>query len=289
VVSNDPGAGGSLNQEIGSGGPRVRLNSAALMPLLGLGTYTAGPGEEAVGSVLTALEAGYRLIDTSLAYWNEPDVGAALRLSGVPRKEVFITSKLENIDHGHEATLRACERTLKNLGLERLDLYLVHWPVPGLRHDTWRAMERLYAEGLCTSVGVSNYMDRHLDGLLAQSEIVPAVNQIECHPFLAQAPLLDYCRTRGIALQAYSPLAKAQRLADPTLRGVAERHGRTTAQVMLRWQVERGVAVIPKSVRPEKLEENSRIFDFALTAEDHQAISALDAGLHLDWDPSRLD
>jgi diketogulonate reductase-like aldo/keto reductase len=268
---------------------QLRLNNGALMPLLGLGTYLAGPGSEAVRAILWALEGGYRLIDTSLAYWNEQDVGAALRASGLPREELFITSKLENLDHGYDSTLRACERSLSNLGLDRLDLYLVHWPVPGLRGETWRAMERLHQEGLCSSIGVSNYTERHLNELLGGAGMPPAVNQVESHPFLAQQALLQYCRRRGVALQAYSPLAKATRLGDPVLLEVAQRLAKTPAQVMLRWQLERGVAVIPKSVRREKIAENSALFDFSLAPEDQAALAALDAALHLDWDPTGID
>jgi diketogulonate reductase-like aldo/keto reductase len=241
-----------------------------------------------VEAVQEALAAGYELIDTSLAYWNEREVAEGLRRSGLPREQVFLTSKLENDDHGYESTLAACRETLDNLGTDYLDLYLIHWPVPGRRDDTWRAMERLYREGLCRAVGVSNYTVRHLEQLLAWAEVVPAVNQVECHPFLQQRDLLDFCLERGIALQAYSPLVKATRMQHPVLQELAGRLGRTPAQVLLRWQVEREVSAIPKSVQPGHIRENLQVFDFALDPQDRQALNALDQGLHVDWDPTDL-
>lgn len=266
--------------------PTVSLNNGQALPLVGLGTFLLGPGAQAVRSILWAFEAGYRLVDTSLAYWNEPEVGEALRRSVLAREEVFVTSKLENADHGYDSTLAACERSLDNLGVDYLDLYLVHWPVPGVRLETWRAMERLYTEGLCRAVGVSNYTIRHLEELLAAASVVPAVNQVECHPFLQQAALLEYCRERGVALQAYSPLVKALRLDDPTLVNVASRHGKTPAQVLLRWQVQRGVSAIPKATGREHLRENIDIFDFELGEADLAELNGLDQGLHYDWDPT---
>jgi diketogulonate reductase-like aldo/keto reductase len=263
------------------------LNSGNEIPLLGLGTYLSR-GEAAVAAVEEALAAGYRLIDTALAYWNEPEVAEGLRLSGVTRDQVFITSKLENDDQGYDSTLAACRRSLANLGTDYLDLYLVHWPVPGLRDDTWRAMERLYEEGLCRAVGVSNYTIRHLQQLLGWARVVPAVNQVECHPFLQQRDLLAYCREKGIYMQAYSPLVKATRMEDPVLSAVAKRLGRTPAQVLLRWQVERDVPAVPKSVQRHHIRENLQVFDFSLNDEDRGALDRLDQSLHVDWNPEDL-
>ena len=262
----------------------VQLNTGAPLPILGLGTYQAR-GSEAERAVQWALEAGYRLIDTSLAYWNEEEVGRGLRASGVPRGEVFLTSKLENDDQGYESALRACETSLRNLGTDYLDLYLIHWPVPGRRADSWRAMERLVELGLCRAVGVSNYTIRHLEELLAESELVPAVDQVEFHPFLYQKELLDYCRHRGIVLQAYSPLAKARLFDDPAVLGVAGRVGRTPAQVFLRWQVEHRVPAIPKSVRQDHQRENLGALEFSLPEEELARLDGMSRSLHLDWNP----
>lgn len=265
----------------------LTLNTGQTMPRLGLGTYRAH-GREARQAVLWALEAGYRLVDTALAYGNEREVGAALRQSGVPREEVFITSKLENDDHGYANTFEACARSLENLGTDYLDLYLIHWPVPGLRGETWRAMEQLHADGRCRAVGVSNYTIRHLDELLATSALVPAVNQVEFHPFLYQRELLTWCRERDIVLEAYSPLVKATRFDDPTLRDIPRSHGRTPAQVLLRWHLQRGVVAIPKSVHRAWIHENAGVWDFNLPQQDMARLDALDERRHVDWDPSDL-
>ena len=256
------------------------------MPAVGLGTYRSGPGREAQQSVRWALEAGYRLIDTSLAYGNEPDVGLAVRDSGIPREEVFITTKLENDDHGYDQTLRACEISLGNLGVDYLDLYLIHWPVEGLRGETWRAMERLYERGVCRAIGVSNFTVRHLEELFFSADIRPTVNQVEFHPFLFQRGLLDFCRESGVQLEAYSPLVKATRLDDPTLARIGEKYGRTPAQILIRWDIEHGVIPIPKSVHKEWIEENLEVWDFALTHDDVREIDGLDRGYHADWDPT---
>ncbi len=265
-----------------------RLNNGLKMPAVGLGTYRAGPGREARQAVLWALQTGYRLIDTSLAYWNEPDVGAAVRESGVPREQIFVTTKLENDDHGYGETLRACERSLENLGTRFLDLYLIHWPVASLRGQTWRAMERLYEEGLCRAIGVSNYTVRHLEELLASSEVVPAVNQVEFHPFLYQRDLLEFCRERSIQLEAYSPLVKATRFDDPVLRRLGEKYSKTPAQILIRWDVEHGVVPIPKSVHREWIEENIDVWDFSLDVEDVRSLDALNREYHSDWDPTDM-
>ncbi len=257
------------------------------MPRLGLGTYLAH-GEQARRAASWALEAGYRLIDTALAYGNEPQIGAALRASGLSREQVFIASKLENQDHGYASTLAACARSLDNLATDYLDLYLIHWPVPGLRGETWRAMERLHAEGRCRAVGVSNYTVRHLTELLRDSQQVPAVNQVEFHPFLYQRELFAFCRARGIVVEAYSPLVKGQRFDHPVISRIATRHGRSPAQVLLRWHLQHGLVAIPKSVHRSYIRENARIWDFALSDQDMARLDALDQGRHVDWDPSDL-
>jgi methylglyoxal/glyoxal reductase len=267
--------------------PREReLHGGAIMPPLGLGSYRSGPGREAQEAFACALRLGYRLIDTSLAYGNERDLGAALRATAVPRSDVFITSKLENDDQGYDSALRAFEQTLANLGTDYLDLYLLHWPVPGRRDDSWRALQRLREEGSCRAIGVSNYTVRHLEELLAWADVVPAVDQVECHPFLQQRELLEYCEGRGIVLEAYSPLAKAERFDEPVLVEVARRRGASPAQVMLAWALLRGTAPIPKSVRVEHLRENLDAVGLELDGEEIGRIEGLDRDLHLDWDPT---
>jgi diketogulonate reductase-like aldo/keto reductase len=271
-----------------SNGRTVTLNNGAQMPMPGLGTYRSGPGEEARRAVGWALEAGYRLIDTALAHWNQQDVAAAIANSGIARREIFLTSKLENDDQGYDSTLAACDRSLENLQTDYLDLYLVHWPVPELRNDTWQAMERLFAEGNCRAVGVSNYTIRHLHELLARSEIIPAVNQVEFHPFLYQKELLAFCLQHRGVVQAYSPLVKALEMEHPLLLGVARRYDRSVAQILLRWHLDREVSPIPESVQKFHILENFDIWDFSIDPADLQLLDALDERRHVDWDPTDL-
>jgi len=256
------------------------------MPLLGLGVFRAGSGQETIQAVRYAIEQGYRHIDTARIYNNEREVGEGVRAAGVPRDQLFITTKLWNADHGFESTLNACEKSLKLLGMDYLDLYLIHWPVAGLRQETWRAMEYLLREGRTRAIGVSNYTVRHLDELLAGCNVPPAVNQVEFSPFLSQRKLLGFCRARGIQLEAPSPLTKGQRLAHPVVTAIAARCDRTPAQVLIRWCLEQEVVVIPKSVRPERIVENCGVFDFDLSPDDLQALDGLNEELHTAWDPT---
>lgn len=262
------------------------LRGGVEIPLLGLGVYQSRPGAQTRQAVEAALALGYRHVDTARAYGNEADVGDAIAASGVPRGEVFVTTKLWNSDHGYDATLRACEASLTLLGLEQVDLYLVHWPVQGLRKDTWRAMERLRADGKARAVGVSNYTVRHLEELLGHAREAPAVNQVELHPFLQQRELLAFCRTHGIAVEAYAPLVKARRLDHPVLRGIAAKHGATPAQVLVRWGLQLGLVVLPKSVRPERIRENAAVYGFSLGAADLAQLEGLDEGYRTSWDPT---
>jgi diketogulonate reductase-like aldo/keto reductase len=255
------------------------------MPILGLGVWQTAAGAETRDAVRSALESGYRLLDTARIYHNEADVGAAVRQSGVPREQVFVTTKLWNSDHGYDRTLRACDQSLARLGLEQVDLYLVHWPAPD-RRDTWRAMERLLADGKARAIGVSNYTVRHLDELLGECRIAPSVNQVEFSPFLHQRELLAYCRARKIQLEAYGPLVRGRRMEHPVITRVARKHGRTPAQVLVRWGIEHEVVTIPKSARPERIRENADVFGFALDAEDLAALDALDEGYRTAWDPT---
>jgi diketogulonate reductase-like aldo/keto reductase len=264
----------------------VTLRGGVQMPVLGLGVWQTPPGEETRAAVRAALEAGYRLVDTARAYRNEDDVGAAIRESGVPRDEVFVTTKLWNSDHGYDSTLRACDESLARLGLERLDLYLIHWPVERVRHDSWRAMEKLLADGKTRAIGVSNYTIRHLDELLARAKQPPAVDQFELSPFLRQPALVEHCVKLGIQVEAYGPLVRGHKLDHPVLRRVAEKHRRTAAQVLVRWGLEHGFVTIPKSARPERIRENADVFGFSLDAEDLAALDGLDEGYRTSWDPT---
>ncbi|ACL65277.1 2,5-didehydrogluconate reductase [Anaeromyxobacter dehalogenans 2CP-1] len=264
----------------------VELRGGVRMPILGLGVWQSPPGDETRNAVLAALRLGYRLVDTARAYRNEEDVGAAIRESGVPRDEVFVTTKLWNSDHGYDSTLRACDESLRRLGLDRLDLYLVHWPVPKLRGETWRAMERILAEGKARAIGVSNYTIRHLDELLASANEPPSVNQVELHPFLVQRGLVDHCQANGIQVEAYGPLVRGHKMENPVLQRIAHRVERTPAQVLIRWGIEHGLVTIPKSVHEHRIRENADVFGFSLSPADLAALDALDEGYRTSWDPT---
>ncbi len=265
---------------------RVRIAEGVEIPILGLGVFQSRPGKETYAAVRAALDAGYRHVDTARVYGNERDVGAAVRDSGIPRDEVFVTTKLWNADHGYDAALRACDASLGRLGFERVDLYLVHWPVEGLRGETWRAMEQLLALGKARAVGVSNYTVRHLEELAAGAKVLPAVNQVEFHPFLFQRDLLGWCRGHGVTIEAYAPLVKAQRMAHPVLVAIARKHGKTPAQVLVRWCLEHELVAIPKSVHADRIRENADVFDFSLDADDLRALDGLDEGFRTSWDPT---
>ena len=262
------------------------LRGAVEIPLLGLGVYQSRPGAETRQAVETALALGYRHVDTARAYGNERDVAAAIAASGVARDDVFVTTKLWNSDHGYDEALRACDASLARLGVERIDLYLVHWPVQGLRNETWRAMERLRADGKARAVGVSNYTVRHLRELLGHAKEPPAVNQVELHPFLQQRELLAFCGANGIVVEAYAPLVKAQRLDHPVLRRIAAKHEVTPARVLVRWGLQQGVVVLPKSVHPQRIQENASVYGFALDADDLADLERLDEGYRTSWDPT---
>ncbi|HYV08583.1 MAG TPA: aldo/keto reductase [Thermoplasmata archaeon] len=258
------------------------------MPVLGLGVWRAASGKETLRAVATALDVGYRLIDTAKLYGNERDVGQAVRGSKIPQDEIFITTKLWNTDHGQEAALRAFEQSRRELGLDSIDLYLIHWPVPGLRQESWKTLLNLKEKGLARSIGVSNYTIRHLEELLSSSPIPPSVNQVEFHPFLYQADLLAFSQGHGIQLEAYSPLTRGHRLDHPVIKAVAAEHRRTPAQILIRWGLQHGLVVIPKSVRPERIRENAQVFDFELARADMARLDALDERSHVAWDPDDL-
>jgi 2,5-diketo-D-gluconate reductase A len=270
--------------------PDVTLNNGVEIPQLGFGVFQIEPADT-VEAVRAALGIGYRHIDTAEMYGNEREVGEAIASSGLARSDVFVTSKLNNNNIGFDAALRAFDRTLAALGTDRIDLFLIHWPLPTVRDyvETWKALETLYAEGRARAIGVSNFQPDHLLRVLDETEIVPAVNQIEVHPYLTQEELLGFDAEHGIATEAWSPIAQGAVLDDPVVVEVAEAHGRTPAQVVLRWHVQRGSIVFPKSVDPKRMEENFALFDFELPDADMERLSALDRGERTGPDPDTFD
>lgn len=264
----------------------ITLNNGVRIPVLGLGTFKV-PNDQAYSVVRHALDLGYRHIDTAAYYANEEGVGRAIRESGVPREEVFVTTKLWNTDHGRRETLAAFERSLKLLGLEYVDLYLVHWP-RGEREETWKAMERLLEEGSARAIGVSNYTIRHLEETIGRSYVVPAVDQVEFSPFLYQKELLSYCRTVGVVLEAHSPLTRGSKLNDPRLMELAKKYERSPAQMMIRWVLQKGMVVISKSVHRERLIENAGALGFDISSEDVAIMDSFDEGLHTTWNPEDI-
>ena len=270
--------------------PTVTLNTGVEIPRLGFGVFQV-PDAETAAAVSAALEAGYRSIDTAAVYGNETGVGAALASSGINRRELFVTTKLWNADQGYDATLRAFEASLAKLGLEYVDLYLIHWPTPArdLYRESWRAIERLVADGRIRAAGVSNFQPAHLRRLLEGSALVPAVNQIELHPSLQQRELRALHADLGIVTEAWSPLAQGAVLGERALTKIAELHGKSPAQVVLRWHLQLGNVVIPKSVTPARIRENIDVFDFALADEEMTAIAALDRGLRTGPDPDTFN
>ena len=261
--------------------PSITLNDGNPIPQLGFGVFQIEP-EDTAEAVSEALRIGYRHIDTAEMYGNEKEVGEAIRSSGLDRSEVFITSKLSNSAHVPQEARKAFDRTLSDLGFDYVDLFLIHWPLPTLYGgdfvSTWRTLEEFKADGRARSIGVSNFQIEHLEQLAAETETVPAVNQIEVHPYLANEAVRSYGREHGIATEAWSPIAQGAVLGDPTIAKIAEKVGKTPAQVVLRWHIQRGDIVFPKSVTPARIKENFEIFDFELGSEDVEAITALDRG-----------
>ncbi|MGI5403896.1 aldo/keto reductase [Streptomyces sp. CA-135486] len=271
--------------------PSISLNNGVAMPQLGFGVWQV-PDDEAAKAVGLALAAGYRSIDTAAIYENEEGTGRAVAASGIAREELFITTKLWNSEQGYDSTLRAFDASLDKLGLDHIDLYLIHWPVPskGAYVDTYKAFEKIYADGRAKAIGVSNFLPEHLTRLIEETSIVPAVNQIELHPQLQQEELRAFHAQHGIKTEAWSPLGQGRGLLEvPTVVAIARKHERTPAQVVLRWHLQIGNVVIPKSVTPSRIEENIDVFGFELDAEDMSALAALDEGKRLGPDPATFD
>ncbi|MBR5350764.1 MAG: aldo/keto reductase [Prevotella sp.] len=262
----------------------VKLNNGVLIPQPGFGTFLTPDGETAVNAVRCAIEQGYRHIDTAAVYGNEVSVGEGIRQGGVPREELFVTSKVWNTERGYETTLRAFDKTLKDLGLDYLDLYLIHWPAntlqfgdaaDGINQETWRALEKLYNEGMIRAIGLSNFMPHHLEAVLQKAEVMPAVDQIEYHPGFLQQECVDYCKEKGIVVEAWSPLGRGSVLFDELLMGLAEKYGSTVAQLVVRWVMQKGIVPLVKSITPSRIEENYQVFDFQIMDEDMALIDGM--------------
>ncbi|MFD9006914.1 aldo/keto reductase [Streptomyces sp. NPDC059582] len=271
--------------------PPIILNNGVEMPQLGFGVWQV-PDGEAEQAVATALEAGYRSIDTAAIYGNEAGTGKAIAAAGIPREDVFVTTKLWNSDQGYDATLRAFDTSLQKLGLDYLDLYLIHWPLASRDKyvDTYKAFEKLHADGRVRAIGVSNFLPEHLERLISETSVIPALNQIELHPHLQQHAAREYHAEQGIATEAWSPLGSGKGLLEvPAIVAIGQKHNRTPAQIVLRWHLQLGNVVIPKSVTPSRIKENIDVFDFSLDAEDLAAISALNEDRRVGPDPATFD
>ena len=265
-----------------------KLANGVEMPIFGLGVYKMTEPQETVEAITKALQVGYRAIDTAALYYNEEQVGEAIRHSGIPREEIFVTTKVWNTDQGYDNTLRAFEVSLKKLGMDYIDLYLTHWPVEGKYPETYRAIERLYEEKLIRVPGVSNHHEQHLTEVLKVAQTPPMVNQVEVHPYLSQEPLRVFCKEHGIAVTAWSPLGRGGVLHDEAIVQVGEKHGKSPAQVVLRWHIQNDILVIPKSVTPSRIEENADIFDFELTPEDMKVLNDLNRNKRFGQNPENF-
>jgi methylglyoxal/glyoxal reductase len=267
----------------------TKLHNGVEMPWFGLGVFKVQEGSEVIDSVKAAIKNGYKSIDTAAIYGNEEGVGQAIKESGAPREELFITTKVWNSEQGYDSALAAFDESLSKLGLEYVDLYLIHWPVKGKYKDTWRALEKLYKDGRVRAIGVSNFHVHHLEDLLETAEIVPMVNQVEYHPHLAQLELREFCKQKGIQLEAWSPLKQGQLLDEPVITEIAEKHKKSPAQIILRWDLQNEVITIPKSVKEHRIIENADIFDFELSSEDMEKIDALNKNERVGADPDNFN
>ncbi|WP_436113320.1 aldo/keto reductase [Peribacillus frigoritolerans] len=269
------------------------LHNGVEMPWFGLGVFKVEEGPELVNAVKVAIKHGYRSIDTAAIYENEEGVGQGIREglkeAGISREDLFVTSKVWNADLGYESAIAAYEKSLKKLGLEYLDLYLIHWPVEGKYKEAWRALETLYKEGKVKAIGVSNFQIHHLKDLMEDAEVKPMVNQVECHPRLTQKEVQAFCKEQGIQLEAWSPLMQGELLDNDVLQAIATKHGKSVAQVILRWDLQNGIVTIPKSTKEHRIVENSTVFDFELTAEEMNQIDGLNQNHRVGPDPDNFD
>lgn len=269
------------------------LKNGVKMPWFGIGVFKVEEGPELIHAVKFAMKHGYRSIDTASIYGNEEGVGEGIRKglveAGITREELFVTSKVWNADLGYEATLAAYEASLQRLGLDYLDLYLIHWPVEGKYKDAWRALETLYKDGKVKAIGVSNFQVHHLEDLTKDAEIKPMINQVEYHPYLTQKEVQSFCQKHGIQLEAWSPLMQGQLLDHPVITAIAQKYNKSSAQIILRWDLQNGVVTIPKSTKEHRIVENANIFDFELTTEDMTAIDELNRNHRVGPDPDHID
>ncbi|MFK4565771.1 aldo/keto reductase [Enterococcus sp. UD-01] len=266
-----------------------QLANGSIIPRLGLGVWRAKDGAEASDSVKWALETGYRLIDTAAVYDNEASVGEGIRASGVPREEIFVTTKLWNADQGYESTFKAFDESLERLGLDYVDLYLIHWPVEGKYKDSWRAMEEIYDSGRAKAIGLSNFHQHHVEDIMKDARVLPVVDQIELHPRLTQEPLRKFLTEHDIAVEAWSPLGQGTILKEPTLIEIGDKYNKSAAQVIIRWHLQNDIIVFPKSVHKERIQENFDVFDFELSDEDMEKINQLNTGERVGADPDNFD
>ena len=266
----------------------TKLNNGVEMPWLGLGVFRSEEGTEVENAVLAALSNGYRSIDTAAIYHNEKGVGKAIKASGIQREEIFLTTKVWNSDQGYQSTFEAFNQSIEKLETDYIDLYLIHWPKGKKSVDTWKAMEELYKRGKIRAIGVSNFLVHHLEDFLPECNISPMVNQVEFHPELIQPDLLEYCKKKGIQMEAWSPIMKGRVNTIPVIKGLANKYKKTPVQVVLRWDIQKGIVTIPKSVTPERIISNADVFDFELSAEDMDKINQLDQNKRIGFHPDSI-
>ncbi len=264
----------------------ITLNNGVEIPRLGLGVFKSTPGPETEQAVIYALDAGYRHIDTAQIYRNEKDVGEAIRKSEVQRDDIFVTTKIWNNNQGYDKTLRTFDESLGVMGFEYIDLLLIHWPLEELRKDTWKALEELYKNKKCRAIGVSNYTIRHLQEMDDYAEIMPAVNQVEFHPYLYQKDLLEYCLQKNILIEAYTPLTRGEKLKDENLLAIAKHYEKTPAQILIRWCLQHDLVTLPKSVHRDRIIENADVFDFSISDTDMKMLDSFHENFRVAWDPS---